>query len=252
MVIPSTVTGMDAPWRWLLLVVFTTSTLSGVFGMAGGLILLAVLAAALATDAALVLHGGIQLLANGSRCLLLLSHVRWRGVAAYALGAAPAILVVWALAPRLGGPALLIALGVLPWVGSCLHPHPALRMDLPRTAVVCGALVTATQLVVGVSGPLLDLFFVRSRWSRLEIVATKACTQTIGHAAKVVVIGARLPEGPPAPTAFLVLAGVAAVAGTAAGRAVLKRWSDRGFRRWSTVLVRATATVLIVRGLVAR
>ena len=36
------------------------------------------------------------------------------------------------------------------------------------------------------SGPLLDVFFVRAELDRFEVIATKAFTQTVGHAIKIV------------------------------------------------------------------
>lgn len=61
----------------LILVVFVTSTLSGVLGMAGGMILMAVLATTLPIAAAMMLHGAVQLTANGSRAWFLREHIQW-------------------------------------------------------------------------------------------------------------------------------------------------------------------------------
>ena len=53
----------------LLLSAFATALLSGVFGMAGGLVLMGVLALILPVQAAFVTHGVLQLAANGWRAL---------------------------------------------------------------------------------------------------------------------------------------------------------------------------------------
>jgi uncharacterized membrane protein YfcA len=50
--------------------VVATSFLSGVFGMAGGLVLLGILLAVLDVAPAMVLHGATQFAANGWRALL--------------------------------------------------------------------------------------------------------------------------------------------------------------------------------------
>ena len=50
--------------------VLATSFLSGVFGMAGGMILMGVLVAFMPVSAAMVLHGAAQLTANGWRAFL--------------------------------------------------------------------------------------------------------------------------------------------------------------------------------------
>nr|QQZ50750.1 sulfite exporter TauE/SafE family protein [Phenylobacterium glaciei] len=67
--------------------VLATATLSGVFGMAGGLILMGLLTALLPVPAALAIHGLVQMASNASRILLHLKHVVWRVVGFYAIGA---------------------------------------------------------------------------------------------------------------------------------------------------------------------
>ena len=58
-----------------LITIFATSLLSGVFGMAGGLVLMFVLLSLYSVPVAMVLHGLVQLTANGSRCFILRSHI---------------------------------------------------------------------------------------------------------------------------------------------------------------------------------
>ena len=55
----------------LLLATFVTAMISGVFGMAGGLILMGVLALILPVSAAMVVHGAIQSVSNGWRAVIL-------------------------------------------------------------------------------------------------------------------------------------------------------------------------------------
>ena len=60
-----------------------TAFLSGIFGMAGGLILIGILLVMLPVPDAMMLHGVTQFASNGWRALLWWRHVRWRAVAAY-------------------------------------------------------------------------------------------------------------------------------------------------------------------------
>ena len=62
----------------VLVVVLVTSTISGVFGMAGGLILMGALALLLPVSAAFFTHGLVQLVSNGWRS--------WRSTAAMSAG----------------------------------------------------------------------------------------------------------------------------------------------------------------------
>ena len=79
------------------------------------------------------------------------------------------------------------------------------RFERPGEAVACGALVTAAHLLAGVSGPLLDVFFVRAELDRFEVIATKAVTQTAGHALKIVYFAVLVPNTPVRVLAVLAL-----------------------------------------------
>ena len=52
-----------------------------------------------------------------------------------------------------------------------------------------GLLCMTLMLLTGVSGPLIDTFFLGGKIDRREIVATKAVCQIVGHAAKLVYFG---------------------------------------------------------------
>src|ERR1700759_978114 len=73
------------------LLMVATAFLSGLFGMAGGLILIGVLLALMPLPTAMVLHAITQMASNGWRALLWRKHIRWRPVANYMVGAAIAL-----------------------------------------------------------------------------------------------------------------------------------------------------------------
>ena len=70
----------------LCLAMVGTAFLSGIFGMAGGMILIGVLLALLPVPEAMMLHGVTQMASNGWRALLWWRYVRWGAVAPYILG----------------------------------------------------------------------------------------------------------------------------------------------------------------------
>ena len=74
---------------FLVLAAFVTATISGVLGMAGGLLLLGALLLVLPVAVAFVVHGLLPLVSNGWRAFLQRAHIAWRSVAWYAAGAAP-------------------------------------------------------------------------------------------------------------------------------------------------------------------
>ena len=57
-----------------------TSFISGILGMAGGMILMGVLLACLTVPQAMALHGITQAASNGWRAAMLFGHIDWRVV----------------------------------------------------------------------------------------------------------------------------------------------------------------------------
>ena len=70
---------------FLIITAFLTAMLSGIFGMAGGLVLMGALAFVLPVSAAFVTHGLLQLVANGWRAVLHRQHLSWPIIWNYAL-----------------------------------------------------------------------------------------------------------------------------------------------------------------------
>jgi uncharacterized protein len=78
-----------------LLMVFT-ALLSGIFGMAGGLILIGVLFALFPVPQAMILHAVTQMASNGWRALLWWRHIGWLSMAFYIAGCLVAV-ALWLL-----------------------------------------------------------------------------------------------------------------------------------------------------------
>lgn len=228
--------------------VFFTATLSGIFGMAGGLVLLAVLLAMLPVATAIAVHGAIQIVANGSRAWFSRAFIDWRILIHICIGllAAAAILLLVRYSPDLASVCIVIGLmPVLVWI-----PKDWLALDAskPLHAVLCGLLGGGLNLTVGVSGPTVDVFFIRTQMDRRRIVATKAATQVVSHGAKVVFYGG-LASAMDGNDLLLVLIGAPfAIAGTNLGYRILQRLSDDGFRTWTRYVVTAIGIFYLWRG----
>src|SRR6185369_15144203 len=177
---------------FVIAMAFVTATLSGVFGMAGGLVLMGALAFVLPVSAAFVTHGLLQLVANGWRAILHRKHVRWDIVGWYALASFVAGAVVSLIALTPSKPLLFLLLGLVP--GLTWLPQRWINLDAarPLQAFLSGLSVTGLNLTAGVPGPLLDIFSVRTEHTRHAIVATKASAQVFPHLAKIVAYGAPL------------------------------------------------------------
>lgn len=235
---------------WLIPTVVATSFLSGIFGMAGGMILMGVLVAMLPVPTAMVLHAITQMSANGWRAMLLYRYIHWRICARYIGGLAVAGLL-FSLVQFIPSRSMVwLVLGLIPFVALALPDKIAPQVDRRFGAELCGFLNGAVQFVAGVSGPLLDLFFVRSQMDRREVIATKAICQTLAHGAKLVYFGSLAGMGSLELDGIIIAISIAAAAGgTTLSRAVLERISDQQFRRWTRWLILAIGTVFLVRGL---
>src|ERR1700760_1736879 len=84
-----------------------TAFLSGLFGMAGGMILIGVLLALMPLPTAMVLHAITQMASNGWRAFLWRAHIRWRPVCVYLIGCALA-LGLWSLTKYVAGQAVAL------------------------------------------------------------------------------------------------------------------------------------------------
>jgi uncharacterized membrane protein YfcA len=255
-------------WTLLLLAAFATSALSGVLGMGGGLLLMAVMTAILPVAPAMMLHGAAQIVANGSRATLLAKHVAWRTLPPYVAGAvvAAGLFLFVHRAP----PLFAVHLGLGAVALLAVLPRKGVGLDATRgvAALACGATVTGVQMTAGVAGPALDAFFAGSPLSRHQVVATKAATQVVAHALKLFAWGtlagiavANAPEAAPAalpahaaPTAsvsMLLAVGLASITGTLIGRRALDGWDDAKFRLWTRRLLLALGLYFLARGAAA-
>lgn len=226
-----------------------TAFISGIFGMAGGMILMGILLAMMPVAAAMVLHGLTQMTSNGWRAWLWREHILWPTVAFYAASAVVAALGFFAARISPSQPTALIVLGALSLAGLLVPTRFAPDILRRDHALACGALCTAMQLIAGVSGPIFDVFFVRSRMCRKQIIATKAAIQTMAHLLKVAYFGpllfADISEAAPLAVALVI---PLAVIGTQLSRTVLDAISDAQFRRWTRSLISVVAAVYLVQG----
>ena len=229
--------------------VIVTSIISGIFGMAGGLILMLILGLALPVQSAMILHGVTQFFSNGWRAVLWRQWIDWRIVGLYTLGAAPAILLPLALAYVPDKPIMLITLGLVPYVALLVPTRLALDASKTWHAVACGFFVAGLQLISGVAGPLLDTFFVRSKIDRRAVVATKATTQALSHTLKVGYYGSLINNAPTLGLDVYGAAILAAIVGTTLAGPVLEKMSNENFRKWTKTIVLIVGGISILQGL---
>lgn len=238
---------------FIILAAGLCAVISGLFGMAGGLVFMGIIASLMSVSAAMVVHGIVQSISNGSRSAILRQHIRWDILGWQLIGALPAIgLMLWvAFTPNKAQ--LFLVLGVLPlllWLPKGILAGDA---EKPAHAVLCGAMVMGLNLSAGVAGPALDFFYVKTALTRKAVVATKAVTMFVSHLVKIGYFGIPLlrAEGLSVLPPFWVLALAipAVVIGTKTGTTLLEQFSDVGFRKYTRILVTVVGAIYVLRGL---
>jgi uncharacterized membrane protein YfcA len=237
----------------ILVISFTlvsTSFLAGIFGMAGGMILMLVLLIYMPVPEAMMLHGVAQMTSNFWRALLWRRYVEWAIVARYGLGLLAAILLFAFVVFVPDRATVLIVLGTVPMVAMLVPARLAPKVDRPGGAELAGLSSAAIQLISGVSGPLLDLFFVRTVLDRRRVVASKAVCQTLTHATKLIYFGGIAgPASGAVQPALFILAAVLAMIGTSLSRIVLERLTDSQFRQWTRWIVFVLGAICLGQGI---
>lgn len=233
---------------FLLVSILATSIVSGILGMAGGMILMAILVSLVSVAAAMMIHGAVQATSNGSRAWFLREHIQWHILPGYVLGAAIALSAFWFLSLVPNASVILIVVGIFPWLARMLPKLGGLDISRKATSLACGVVVTTAQLFAGASGPLLDVFYLNSPLNRYQIIASKALTQTLGHLLKLVYYGLIIGVVDTAPLWFYAIAMASAVAGTRIGTRLLEHVTDARFRQTSGYVILAIAAACVVKG----
>ena len=140
----------------LAVVAVVTSFISGIFGMAGGMLLIGFLLVLLPVPVAMAFHGVIQIAANGWRAWLWRHHVKWSVVLQFGAGAASS-LIVFSFFNFVPDKALvLMMVGLTPFIALAVPQRIAPDIERGGQAFLAGMIGGAMQLVSGVTGPLLD------------------------------------------------------------------------------------------------
>ena len=231
----------------IIAAVFVTSILSGILGMAGGMVLMGVLVWLLPVAPAMMLHATAQFFANGSRALFHREHIYFKSCWWYGAGLLT-IFAIFAVASYMPSKlAVFTLLGVAPFLSFILPKKMKLDFTKPFHAFFCGMTVMRFQLTGGVSGPLLDIFFQNTSLTRHQTIATKAFTQTLSHAARFVYFGlvtSTLYEAIDGVPLWLFAAVIpVAVGATSLSKKILDRLTDKQF-------FKATQIALLIVGCV--
>jgi uncharacterized protein len=223
-----------------------SSFISGVFGMAGGMVLLGVLLNYFDVATGMILFSIIQLFANGWRVVQWRHYVLWPIFGWYFVGAVISFTFMWMIAFVPDKATVYLALGLMPLVvevlPACMRPN----IEWRGVPLFTGMVTTVIQILAGVGGLFLDIFFQKSTLDRKTTNATKAVAQTFSHIVRGVYFSSLsgigdLPVWATGPAILL------AIAGTSLAPYVIERMTDHGFRQWTRAIILAISAVYLVR-----
>ncbi len=224
-----------------------TASISAVLGMAGGIMLLAVMLLFLEPAVAIPIHALVQLTSNSSRSVIHARAVRRDLLLPFAALVLPAGFISLPLAQHAPAEGLRLAIGLFVLVAVWRSRWLLLGLDpesigeRPRFALL-GAVTGALGPIIGATGPFIAPFFLGIGLNRFELIGTKAACQATGHLAKMILFGI-------AGFAFLEYAGLmigmatCVVLGTWLGTRLLHRLDDERF----TLLYKLTLTAVALR-----
>ena len=224
-----------------------SSFVSGVFGMAGGMVLLGVLLIYFDVATAMLLFSVVQLAANGWRALHWRRYVLWPIFYGYVGGALLAFAVMRTIAYVPNKAVGYVLLGLMPFSVDVLPSSWRPNIEWRGIPFFTGIFTTVLQFMAGVGGLFLDIFFNRSQLDRKTTNATKAITQTFSHVLRAAYFGSLSGLGE-LKFAYWGPGILLALAGSVLAPFVLERMTDHGFRQWTRAIIYTLAIIYLIRG----
>jgi uncharacterized membrane protein YfcA len=227
--------------------ILLSSFISGVFGMAGGMILLGVLLNYFDVPSAMILFSIIQFCANGWRAWQWRHYVRWPIFYKYLAGAVISFAAMYSVKFVPDKMMVYFSLGLMPFAIEALPKEWRPNIEWRGIPFLTGVLTTVIQVLAGVGGLFLDIFFQKSMLDRKTTNATKATVQSLSHIVRIAYFGtvtgiANVPKWALAPGIAL------AIAATSLAPLVIERMTDHGFRQWTRRIIFAVSIVYLFRG----
>jgi len=230
--------------------IVASSFISGTFGMAGGMVLLGVLLVYFDVTTAMVLFSILQFFANGWRVVLWWRFILWPIFWWYLAGALIAVAAMRAAAFVPDKALVYFLLGLMPFAVDVLPARARPSIEWRGVPFVTGLFTTVIQILAGVGGLFLDIFFQKSSLDRKTTIATKAPTQTISHilrGAYFVSFGGFHGFNDAASLGLVAAAIVLAVAGVQLTPYAIERMTDTDFRRWTRAIIITISVVYLAR-----
>jgi uncharacterized membrane protein YfcA len=207
-----------------------TSIISAVSGMGGGIVLLSILTIFLDMSVIVPIHGIVQLISNSTRTWLLRDNVIKKIFLWFCTGIPIGTLIAIKIIKSIQNKDVFLVFIAILIFYSVFKPKKLPEIKIPFWCFsFIGVAVGILGPLIGATGPFIAPFFIRSDFTKEQIVATKSSVQVVGHLVKL-------------PTFFylgfnylehinlIVVLTVGALLGTHFGVKLLGKIKDKSFR----------------------
>jgi uncharacterized membrane protein YfcA len=235
-------------WLLILLIIGTvfTSTLSALFGLAGGTLLFAMLSWALDAKQAIPLHSGIQLVSNSARLVAYMKSVEWKIVGWFSILLLPGA--------YFGGmfygffntniTELLVGLFIL---ASLFIPLGNKQDTKIWMFVILGFLSSFLGMIVAVTGPFISSFFVLNNINKERMLATKSVCQGMTQLVKMLIFSTTIAFDFSQHYVLMIVLGLATIVGTFFGSHLIKKIQDHHYNLLNNWLLGIIAVSMIIK-----
>jgi uncharacterized membrane protein YfcA len=162
------------------------------------------------------------------------------------VGAAISFAGMWMIAFVPDKAMVYLALGLMPFVVEAFPAAMRPNIEWRGVPFITGVATTIIQILAGVGGLFLDIFFQKSMLDRKTTNATKAVAQSFSHVVRAFYFGSLSGVGD-LPLWWTGPAILLAIGGTSLAPFVIERMTDHGFRQWTRAIILAISTVYLVR-----
>lgn len=232
----------------LFVAALTAAAISGAAGFGGALLLLPLLVATVGTTHAVPLLTVAQLVGNLSRAGFGFTHIHWKPVGLFLLGAVPCSVLGALSFVQLPEDYVTRAIGATILVFVALKHFGLVSIrGGPTLLVMGGGVVGFLSGLVGSAGPLGAAIFLSLGLPAVAYIASEAITALAMHGVKTAIYQRYIALD--REFWFLaVLMGVAMIIGTWSAKRVVERMPVDTFHRFVTLLLAATATYMLLHG----
>lgn len=171
---------------------FLAALITGVTGLAGGVVLMSALVLFYDVTTAIALHALLQAFSNFIRVLVFRKNIDWPSALRFVSLVIPGVYLGAQLGQNFPKQAIEVALGgIILW--SSFQIKPKLEPSENKSIfIVLGFVSSFLGMIVGVVGPFIAPFFIKAGLTKEKLIATKSFGQAAVQIAKVITFSSLL------------------------------------------------------------